>query len=121
MAGALRPIGVAGIAALFFVSGWAALAYEVIWTRYLGLMLGHDGYAVVAVLAAYMGGLALGNGLVGPRVDGMQRPLLLFGLLELGAGIYAVAFSASFSALRQAYASVQTPFAAHRSVSFSCG
>ena len=35
---------------VFFVSGIAGLIYEVVWSRYLALFLGHTSYAVVAVL-----------------------------------------------------------------------
>ena len=49
------------ILASFFVSGLAGLLYQVVWTRYLALFLGSTSYAVVAVLAAFMGGLAAGN------------------------------------------------------------
>ena len=37
----------------FFVSGIAGLVYQVVWTRYLALFLGHTSYAVIAVLAAF--------------------------------------------------------------------
>ena len=45
---------------LFAVSGAAALIYEVAWTRLLTLQMGHGIAAASTVLAAFMGGLALG-------------------------------------------------------------
>lgn len=48
------------LAAAYFVSGFAGLVYEVTWTRLLTLRLGHSTAAVSTVLAAFMGGLALG-------------------------------------------------------------
>lgn len=80
------------ILASFFVSGVAGLLYQVVWTRYLALFLGHTSYAVVAVLAAFMGGLALGNAWLGTWVDRLRRPLFFYGLLELGIGVFAVCF-----------------------------
>lgn len=56
-------------------SGVAGLVYQVVWTRYLALMTGHTSYAIVAVLAAFMGGLALGNALLGRVADKLRRPL----------------------------------------------
>lgn len=46
--------------ALFFVSGAAALIYEISWTRQIGLVLGQTADAAAMLLAIYMGGLALG-------------------------------------------------------------
>jgi spermidine synthase len=45
---------------LYAGSGAAALIYEVTWTRLLTLLLGHTVAAASAVLAAMMGGLAIG-------------------------------------------------------------
>lgn len=76
----------------FFVSGTAGLLYQVVWTRYLALFLGHTSYAVVAVLAAFMGGLALGNAWLGAKVDTMRQPLKFYAALEAGIGLYAALF-----------------------------
>ena len=46
---------------LYAASGAAALVYEVTWTRLLTLQLGHTVAAASTVLAAFMGGLALGS------------------------------------------------------------
>src|SRR5947209_4075141 len=50
---------------LYAASGAAALVYEVTWTRLLALQLGHTVAAASTVLAAFMGGLALGAWLAG--------------------------------------------------------
>ena len=50
---------------LYAASGAAALVYEVTWTRLLTLQLGHTVAAASTVLAAFMGGLALGAWLAG--------------------------------------------------------
>lgn len=75
-----------------FVSGAAGLVYEVAWSRYLALFLGHTSYAVVAVLVAFMGGLALGNLWLGHFADRTPRPLAVYAWLEIGIGVYALAF-----------------------------
>lgn len=80
------------ILASFFLSGLAGLVYQVVWTRYLALFLGHTSYAVVAVLVAFMGGLAVGNAWLGARVDTLRRPLMFYAGLEVGIGLYAVVF-----------------------------
>src|SRR5436189_5105558 len=50
---------------LYTASGAAALVYEVAWTRMLTLQLGHTVAAASTVLAAFMGGLAIGAWIAG--------------------------------------------------------
>jgi spermidine synthase len=77
---------------LFFLSGAAALMYEVIWVRSLSLVFGGTHLAVTAVLSVFMGGLALGSYLLGRIIDRVERPLMLYGYLELGIGASALMF-----------------------------
>lgn len=77
---------------LFILSGACALIYEVTWARYLGLFLGHTTLAHMCVLAAFMGGLALGSVYIGRITGALRRPLALYGVLEVGIGIYAIAY-----------------------------
>jgi spermidine synthase len=82
---------------LFLVSGAASLVYEVAWVRSLGLVFGASHLAVTTVLAVFMGGQALGSRLFGPRADLTDRPLRLYGVLELGIAASALA---SFALVR---------------------
>ncbi len=75
---------------LFFLSGAAALAYETLWAKYLALGLGHTAHAYAVVMAAFLGGLALGNALLGPAADRSANRLRLYAYLELGIGLFAV-------------------------------
>jgi spermidine synthase len=76
---------------LFFCSGLSGLIYEVIWTRVLLTIFGATLYAVATVLAAFMGGLALGS-LAGGRIaDRVDRPLRLYGVLEVLVAVTALA------------------------------
>jgi spermidine synthase len=79
------------LAGAFLVSGAAGLVHEVVWTRLLGHLFGVSSYAIATVLAAYMGGLALGSAWLGGRVDRIRDPRRLYGWLELGVGLYALA------------------------------
>ena len=45
---------------ILFFSGFAGLGYELVWTRMLAVGLGHEIPAVLAVVAAFFCGLALG-------------------------------------------------------------
>jgi len=77
---------------LFFVSGFAALIYEVAWARSLSLVFGGSHLAVTIVLSVYMGGLALGSRLFGRRADAAMQPLRLYAFLELGIAAFALVF-----------------------------
>lgn len=101
----LRWLYPAAIVCLF-LSGVAGLVYQVVWARYLALFLGHTSYAVVAVLVAFMGGLALGNAWIGRWADRVERPLSLYAWLELGVALYAVAFPAYFELCQDGYLSL---------------
>src|SRR3954469_4308178 len=78
---------------LYAASGAAALVYEVTWTRMLTLQLGHTVAAASTVLAAFMGGLALGASIApvdspipNQRArDGRRElsPLRVYAMLEL--------------------------------------
>lgn len=77
---------------LFFGSGATALVYEVVWSKFLSQMFGSTIYAQTVVLAVFMGGLALGNKLLGRWADRSAQPLRLYGILEIAIGIYAFLF-----------------------------
>ena len=79
-------------ALLLALSGAAALTCELVWTRRLALALGSTSLAVSCALAAYMGGLGLGAWLGGRRT--WARAPRGYGLLELGAAAWALAFPA---------------------------
>lgn len=78
------------ILSAFFLSGVSALIYQVVWMRMLTLTFGTTVFAVSAVLSAFMAGLALGAWAFGRFSDRLKRPVLLYVLLELGIGAYAL-------------------------------
>lgn len=87
---------------LFAASGGAALIYEVVWTRLLTLYLGHGLAAASAVLAAFMGGLAIGAGVAG-RMAGRYAParaLRVYAALEIAIAVVALLMPAALIAVR---------------------
>jgi len=75
---------------LFFLSGASALIYEVAWVRKFAVVAGGSTRSLTAVLAAYMGGLALGSYLGGRYIDRRRsRPFLVYGVLEGLVGVSA--------------------------------
>ena len=87
---AMRAPGRVLVHALFFASGATALVYQVVWVRSLSLILGASHLAVSIVLAAFMGGLALGAVAIGRRVAGHAQPLRIYAWLELGIAVCAL-------------------------------
>jgi len=96
------------VACLFFFSGLAALVYQVMWMRRLSLFFGSDVYSAAITLSAFMGGLSLGSWVAYRVADRLARPLLWYGLIEIGIGLYALAFQSFLNAfqplLRSVYA-----------------
>lgn len=87
----MRP----ALAAVFFLSGAAALLFETLWFRQALLAFGSSVWASSLVLSSFMAGMALGNAgaaRLGPRV---ARPGRLYAALEvliaiLGVGLVAL-------------------------------
>jgi spermidine synthase len=91
---------------LLLFSGFTGLVYEFCFGKRLGITLGNSGEAHSIVLATFMGGLALGAAIFGKAADNAKRPLMLYGVLELGVGLYALAFPTLLAALHSVYLSV---------------
>jgi predicted membrane-bound spermidine synthase len=77
---------------LFFLSGFPALLYQIVWQRTLFSIYGVNIESVTVVVSAFMLGLGLGS-LAGGRISRHPRvPLLvLFGAAELGIAAYGLA------------------------------
>src|SRR3954470_24814004 len=82
--------------AIFLLSGAAGLMYESIWTRYLGLFVGHSAYAQVIVLVIFLGGMSLGSYFVGRRTLLIERPLMWYAVVELLVGAIGLLFHEAF-------------------------
>lgn len=82
--------------AIFMLSGAAGLIYESIWTRYLGLFVGHSAYAQVIVLVIFLGGMSLGAYLIGRRTMRIERPLVWYAVVELVVGAIGLVFHQAF-------------------------
>ena len=91
------------IFALLFVSGACALVYQVVWARLFGEIFGSTLFAVSAVLAAFMSGLAIGSYALGKIADRSNNPLRLYGLYEIGIGVSALAVLIVFNGLTPVY------------------
>ena len=81
----------APLLACFALSGFAALLYQTAWARELSFVFGTSELAVAAVLAAYMGGLALGSAAAARLAPRLHRPIRAYGWIELGIALCALA------------------------------
>jgi len=88
---------------VFFLSGIAALTFEALWFRLAGLSLGNTVWSASLVLAAFMGGLTLGNGLVARLHSRIARPIRLYAILELAIGIGGFAVVAALPRLTSSF------------------
>src|SRR3954466_10987254 len=102
-----RRVGYTGrLGSLLFLvaytcSGLAGLVYQVSWTRLLTLYIGHTTAAASAVVAAFLGGLAIGaaaGGAVASRLTARQS-LYAYAGLEVGVGVAALLLPLELAAL----------------------
>ncbi len=84
---------------VFILSGAAGLIYESIWSRYLGLFVGHSAYAQVIVLVIFLGGMSLGATIASKRSERLAEPLLWYAIVELVVGLLGLVFHDVFGAV----------------------
>ncbi|RPJ90662.1 spermidine synthase [Achromobacter xylosoxidans] len=82
---AVRP------AALLFLSGTAALVFQVLWIKQLSLVVGVEVSAIAGAVSAFFLGLALGGWLLGRKADHLRRPVRFYAKLEAAVALSCVA------------------------------
>ncbi len=75
-------------------SGFAGLGYQIAWTQQCALWLGHETAAVLAVVAAFFGGLALGARVLGERIGRSARPARGYAACEFAIGAWSLVLAA---------------------------
>lgn len=78
---------------LFFLSGAAALVYQVVWQRILALQSGVGIYSIAIIVAAFMVGLGLGSHAGGVLCErrSARSALVTFALVEIGIAAWGAA------------------------------
>ncbi len=103
------------------ISGFCALAYEVLWTRIMVFFLGSTTYAFATMLAAFLFGIALGSIVLARWVDRMKQPIAVFGVVQLGIGLFALILMPAFEELYGMTRAFQSTFGSSRFWAFfSC-
>src|SRR5437870_4306359 len=113
--------------ALFFASGASALGLQMVWTKMFAAGLGHEVPALLAVVSAFLGGMALGAWTLDRRISADPDPRRWFARLQLVIGSWAAfvtlfipwlnefavrLIGAEAAPLRQAFVSFVLPFLA---------
>ena len=78
-------------AAALTLSGAAGLGYQIVWTRSLGVGLGHEIIALLAVVSAFFAGLAFGAWWLGGRIRSSDDPGRWYVGLEGVVGLWGLA------------------------------
>ncbi|MGS1011473.1 fused MFS/spermidine synthase [Achromobacter anxifer] len=86
-----RTLTAARPAALLFLSGMAALVFQVLWIKQLSLVVGVEVSAIAGAVSAFFLGLALGGWLLGRRADRLRRPVRFYAALEAAVALSCVA------------------------------
>ena len=71
-------------------SGFAGLGYQIVWTQQCALWLGHEAAAVLAVVTAFFGGLAVGALALGPRIERSDRPVRWYAACEALIAVWSI-------------------------------
>jgi spermidine synthase len=74
---------------LMAASGFAGLGYQIVWTQQCALWLGHEAAAVLAVVAAFFGGLAVGALALGPRIERSDHPARWYAACEATIALWS--------------------------------
>ncbi len=74
----------------YAASGFAALVYEIAWTRALALVIGSSVYAFCLMLTAFISGLALGSLIFSRLFHRWKNLVLVFAFFELAIGFSAL-------------------------------
>ena len=82
-------------------SGFAGLGYQIVWTQQCALWLGHESAAVLAVVAAFFGGLALGALALGPRIERSPRPARWYAAAKRSIALWSLRARAAAGAVQR--------------------
>lgn len=92
----------------FFLSGFASIGYEVVWTRYLSLPLANTRYTYTLILVVFLMGIGIGSFIFARLSDRIKNSIRLFACLQIGIGfsafllvpmVYYLATNAKYSLL----------------------
>ncbi len=80
-------------------SGFAGLAYQIVWTQQASLWLGYESAAVMAVVTAFFGGLSAGAFALGSRIARSTRPVRWYAACEMLIAAWSLLLNQALSPL----------------------
>lgn len=78
---------------LMFASGFAGLGYQIAWTQQSALWIGHEAASMLAIVAAFFGGIGIGAWWAGRRIDASTRPACWYAGCEALIGLWGIALT----------------------------
>jgi spermidine synthase len=85
------PIRTLAACGLMIASGFAGLAYQIVWTQQSTLWLGQESAAVLAIVAAFFGGLAAGALTLGRLIERSAKPARWYAGCEIAIALWGLA------------------------------
>jgi spermidine synthase len=101
---------------VILTTGACSLIYQVVWQRYLGIMLGSEARSATLIVSIFLLGLAVGYylfGILSNRPYARKQLLKLYGKVEFVTGVWAVIFPNLFMAIFQSEISASNSFILH--------
>lgn len=72
------------------VSGFSALAFQVVWSRILAVILGNSVYAFSIMLSVYLIGISFGSIVLSRYVDRLKNPIAIFAMMEFAVVVFSI-------------------------------
>ena len=84
---AVRTLRAPVLLPLFFLTGFVGVAVEILWARYLPLMITSSVYAYTLPLVVVLLGIGIGSLVIAPLCDRSRHPVVVFGCLQAFTGL----------------------------------
>lgn len=81
------PIPLWVVFAVFCISGFAAMSYQIAWTRVISLIIDSTTYSFTIIVTSYILGLAVGSSSLAKMIDREKRPVTLLGVVVAAVGL----------------------------------
>ena len=97
---------------LFFLSGFTALVYQILWMKELGLLFGNTVHAAATTLSTFFFGLMAGSYVFGRAIHRYQNHIKVYAWLEVGIAVTALFYFLLLTFFHAIYQSVFSLFGA---------
>lgn len=87
---------------VILITGFCSLGYQVVWQRYISVLIGSEARSSTIIVAVFLTGLSIGYYLFGKlseKITSRQKLLKTYGVIELITGTYVILFPTLFGTL----------------------